>query len=96
MPRVRKAKRGEGNYPVFDRYSVVHGVVGGMMGLSGISFGTTFAASVLWELAEPTMKRNVPEIFPKSTIDTPQNKVGDTASLLFGWWLVKKAAEKKR
>ena len=68
----------------------MHGVVGGLMGAAGASGGQALIASVVWEAAEPTMKRSMPEYFPRSTIDTPQNKVGDTASMLFGWWLAKK------
>jgi len=60
------------------------------MGAAGASGGQALIASLVWEAAEPTMKRSMPEYFPRSTIDTPLNKVGDTASMLFGWWLAKK------
>jgi len=92
MTPTRKARHGEKNYPAFDRYSLVHAVVGGLMGAAGASAGQALIASIVWEAAEPAAKRGMPELFPRSTIDTTQNKVGDTASLLFGWWLAKKEA----
>lgn len=86
----RRARKGEHNYPMFDRYSIVHGVVGGMMGLYGVSKGTAFLTSIAWEAAEPSLKAKAPSLFPRSTYDTAQNKVGDTISLMAGWWLARK------
>ena len=60
------------------------------MGAAGASAGQALITSIVWEAAEPVAKRAMPGMFPRSTIDTPQNKVGDTASLLFGWWLANK------
>lgn len=90
---MHKARPGEKNYPIADRYSALHVVVGGLMGAAEASFGTTLMASILWEAAEPSLKRTMPDLFPKSSIDSPQNKIGDTAAVLFGWWLAKRDAK---
>lgn len=40
-----------------------------------------------WEVVEPTLKRQLPGVFPKNTIDSFQNKAGDTAYWMMGWLL---------
>lgn len=74
---------------MFDRYSKYHGFMGAMLGLAGASAPQALAVSLAWELLEPSIKRTWPQVFPKQSLDTPQNKFGDSASWMGGWLAVK-------
>ena len=56
------------------------------MGAAGAGLAPTLAVSLLWELAEPSLKASYPASFPSATRDTVANKVGDFASVGAGWW----------
>ena len=77
MKTVRKARKGERNYPALDRYSGLHAVTGAGMAMADASPSQAFLVSVAWEMLEPQLKSSSPSMFPKSTIDSPQNKIGD-------------------
>jgi hypothetical protein len=84
---ARQARLGEINYPAFDRFSLAHGFVGAMLGIAGVSGPKALALTIAWELAEPTIKRQAPTIFPRQSLDTPANKLGDGAAWMAGWAL---------
>ncbi len=88
--RARRARPGEANYHAVDRFSLLHGAVGAVMGSAGAGIGTTMLASVVWETIEPDLKSRYPSVFPNSSLDSPANKVGDMASVALGWVLGRK------
>ena len=77
---ARRALPGETNYDVFDRWSLAHAFVGGVLQLSGLSIGQALVASVAWEAMEPGIKTTFPSIFPSQSLDSMQNKAGDIVS----------------
>lgn len=81
----RTARPGELNYAPFDRYSLVHGLVGFIAAWIGLSFWPTLGIAVAWEFAEHFLKNYFPAFFPHPTQDTLANSVGDILSTLFGW-----------
>ncbi len=91
----RTARPGEINYPPFDRYSPLHGLVGVAAGLIGLGFWPTFGIAVAWEIVEHVFKNLVPSVFAYPTQDTLANSVGDVLSALFGWALAT-AARRQR
>ncbi len=90
LESLRPAQPGDPNYPMFDRFTLAHGAVGAVLAGSGASFGTTLLVAVLWELVEPTLKAKYPKAFPAAKIDSPQNKIGDGAAVLAGWYAVRR------
>jgi len=81
----RTARPGEINYPPFDRYSPLHGLVGVAGGLIGLGFWPTLGIAVCWEIVEHIFKNLVPSVFAYPTQDTLANSVGDVLSALYGW-----------
>ncbi len=77
---------GEPNYEPLDAFSALHAAMGGIAGAAGAGLGPTLAVSLVWELAEPSLKRTYPASFPSASRDTLANKVGDFASVGAGWW----------
>lgn len=55
-----------------------------------------FLATIVWEASEPQLKARMPRAFPRSTRDTLQNKIGDSAALLAAYYAVRKAAQEKK
>ena len=49
-----------------------------------------FAATLVWEAAEPQMKARMPEVFPHSTRDTLQNKIGDRVAFMAAYYATRK------
>ncbi len=83
------ARVGQPNSRLFDRYSLVHAVVGASLGLGGAKPSTALVVSLVWELSEPTLKATKPKIFPKSTRDRATNKIGDMISLVGAYYLLR-------
>lgn len=80
-----RARPGEDNYPLFDRWSLGHVGKGAFLRSSGVGAGATFAIAVAWEVLERPLKDCFPALFPESSQDTLQNMVGDVISTLSGW-----------
>ena len=87
MIAQRTAGPGEINYAAFDRYSLAHGLIGIAAAMMGLSFWSTLAIAVGWEIAEHILKNVVPSLFSYATQDTLINSVGDVLSSLVGWAL---------
>jgi hypothetical protein len=81
----RRAREGEINYPAFDRFAWAHAFMGGMLAIGGVPAWAALGASVTWELLEPTVKQNYPTIFPRQSLDTTANKIGDSTAWMAGW-----------
>lgn len=91
MALPRRARKGESNYGLVDKYTTVHATVGACMGLADAPPWMAFVATIVWESAEPQLKREYADLFPRSTIDTPENKIGDSLALLASYYAVRKA-----
>ena len=65
------------------------------MALVGASPGAAFLATIVWEAVEPQLKARSPQAFPKSTLDTPQNKLGDTRVFMAAYYAARKKFSKK-
>lgn len=79
-----------------DKYTIVHATVGAMMGMGGAPPWAAFLGTLLWESAEPQLKATMPEVFPRSTLDTPQNKLGDSASMLLAYYIAANLRRERR
>jgi len=86
MKAVRRAKKGERNYPAIDRYSGLHALTGAGIAMAKASPSQAFLVSVAWEIVEPQLKARSPSVFPKSTIDSPQNKIGDLVVFMAAYY----------
>ena len=77
------------NRAMFDRFTLVHAATGAVLGRLGAPWWVALGVSVVWELAEPTLKRTRPyrDWFPVPSQDSLANTVGDTAGLMSGWYL---------
>ena len=82
------AKKDEVNYPLIDRFTLVHFIIGVGYGLLGLGFGWTLFLAIAWELIENPLKVHLPFIFPHGTADTLQNSVGDSLAVILGWALI--------
>ncbi len=95
MAVPRRARKGERNYPVLDKYSGVHAAAGVGMALGDAPPWAAFLTTIVWEAVEPQLKARSPEAFPKSTLDTPQNKLGDTIVFMAAYYAARKKFSKK-
>jgi hypothetical protein len=98
MAPQRIAGPGEINHRLFDPYSLVHGLVGVVALLVGLSFWQTLTVAVGWELVEHAAKNVVPGFFPHPTQDTLANSVGDVLSTMAAWtvaWTVSRAVHRR-
>ena len=95
MAAVRRARKGERNYPAVDRYSALHAAAGIGMALADAPPALAFMATIAWEAAEPQLKMKAPSVFPQSTLDSPQNKLGDSIVLLAAYYAARKKFESK-
>jgi hypothetical protein len=89
MRIVRKAHKGEPNYSVFDRYTLMHAGIGAALGAANVRPVVAFWSTVGWEMIEPVLKRTNPKVFPRSTIDTMGNKVGDSIAFMAAYYLLR-------
>lgn len=76
-----------GNQAIVDRFTLAHLAVGAVAREAGVSFAGTVVGAIAWEAFEPLVKRSIPRLFPRPTLDSPQNKIGDLAAFLGGWLL---------
>lgn len=79
------AREGEINYSLFDRFTLVHGLIGVSYALLGLSFLPALLLALAWELVENPLKTYVPRIFPNATRDTLRNALSDILAVLMGW-----------
>jgi hypothetical protein len=94
---ARRARPGEPNHGLVDRYTPWHVVWGGIMGMSGIvSWPVALGLSIAWEILEHPLKDHVPVLFPKSTQDTLANSAGDIAANMIGWSLGHRLLHRQR
>lgn len=77
------------NHRFFDRFSLVHAAVGAVAELSAIPAPVAIGASVLFEVAENPIKRNVSHIWPDNRPDGFENQLGDVASVAAGYYLAR-------
>ena len=66
------------------------------MALADAPPAAAFLTTIAWEVLEPQLKARAPKVFPKSTIDTPQNKVGDSIVFLAAYYAARKKFKKKK
>ena len=87
---TRTARPGEVNYPIVDRFTLVHAGFGALLSIVGASRNQALAVAIGWELLERTMKRTMPQIFPHSTQDTIPNMIGDAVANYLGYLAMEK------
>ena len=71
------AQNGEINYPLIDRFTFVHFMIGFGYAFLGFGLGPVLFLALAWELFENPLKVHLSFIFPHATADTLQNSVGD-------------------
>ncbi len=85
MPRQRRAKRGEINGDLVDRFTLLHFGTGvALGGLTGMPLWGVAIVAVGWELIENPLKDAAPEAFPNPTHDSIGNAVLDATAMLAG------------
>ncbi len=82
------AKTGEINYHMFDRFTLIHFMIGCAYGFMGLEFWLVLCLAIVWELIEDPLKFYFPRIFPHGTSDTIQNAVCDCIAVSLGWALI--------
>lgn len=87
---TRTARPGEVNYPVVDRFTLLHAGFGALLSILGASRNQTLAVAIGWELLERPLKRSMPQIFPNSTQDTIANMIGDAIAMKLGYLAMEK------
>ena len=80
-----------GNQPFADRFTLLHLASGFILARLNVSLPHAVALAVIFELAEPSIKENLPQIFPDPSQDSWVNKVGDVLAVALGWWLSKRS-----
>ena len=75
------------NQKVVDRFTLGHVVLGFLADRVDLKPGTTLALSVGWEIIEPWLKVRYPQIFPHASVDSWQNKLGDVAGVMGGYFV---------
>ena len=87
---TRTARPGEVNYPVVDRFTLIHAGFGALLSIMGASRNQALAVAIGWELIERPLKRTMPQIFPHSTQDTIPNMAGDAIANYLGYLAMEK------
>jgi len=72
------------NVAPIDRYTSAHAGMGVLLARVGVPWWGALLASVGWELAENSLKKARPELFPYSSIDSFWNAAMDTAGVMAG------------
>lgn len=80
-----RAKDGEVNYDLFDRYTVAHFAAGIGLGVARLKWWQALIFAVGWEIVETPLKRAIPGVFPYSSEDTLRNAAGDAIGMMAGW-----------
>ncbi|MEZ4846746.1 MAG: hypothetical protein R2877_07390 [Bdellovibrionota bacterium] len=58
------AKPGEINYVIFDRFTLVHFLIGCVYAYCRLKFWAVLALAIIWELVENPLKAAFPSLFP--------------------------------
>jgi len=81
----RKAKKGEINGDLFDRFTLAHFGVGvGLGGLTPMPLWGVALVAVGWEVIENPLKDAAPDAFPNPTHDSLGNSVVDAGAMMAG------------
>lgn len=81
----RQAAPGEINGDPVDRFTLVHGGAGALLGAIGAPWWLTLGVAIGWELIENPLKDAVPEAFPHASHDTVPNAIFDSLAMMAGW-----------
>lgn len=84
-----RAKPGEVNHDLVDRFTFVHATIGALYGVFGLGPTSALLLALAWEAIENPLKARVPAIFPHATRDTFRNAAGDVVAVMCGWGLVR-------
>lgn len=83
---VHPAEPGETNFVPVDRFTLLHGAAGYVMGRMGVPFHYAVVLGLLWEVVERKLKRIYPTYFPNPTQDSPVNMILDVLAVTAGAW----------
>ena len=70
-----------------DRFTLAHVLVGYAAHRVGLTQSQTLMLAIAWEILEPKLKEDHPEVFPHPTKDSTENKVIDVLATMLGWAL---------
>lgn len=79
------AHRGEINGEATDRFTLVHGAFGVIMGAIGVPMFAAVGVAIGWEFLERPLKDAFPQAFPHASQDRIPNAVCDAAAMITGW-----------
>ncbi len=72
-------------FPI-DAFTLLHYASGAGMKIVGFSATTALALAVLWEFAEPQLKKRYPSQFPHPSVDSFVNKYFDVIATMVGYY----------
>lgn len=75
------------NQGALDRFTLVHGAVGYLMGRLGVDWRAAIAGAVAFEAIEDGLKASMPGVFPHPEADSKINALADVAAFLGGYAL---------
>lgn len=81
---MRRARPGQVNGSLLDRFTLVHFAAGVLVGAAGVPWWGVLMLGIGWELVENPAKAVVPELFPNPTFDTATNAIGDLVAFVLG------------
>jgi hypothetical protein len=84
------AQPGAINYELVDRFTLVHGAVGFVLGAARLPLPYVALTAIAWELIERPLKAHHGHLFPRGSQDSFQNAAGDALAMLVGWFVQKK------
>ena len=70
-----------------DRFTLAHVLAGYAARRVGLTQPQTLMLAIAWEIIEPKLKENNPQVFPNPSKDTTENKVVDVLATMLGWAL---------
>lgn len=78
---------GSTNESALDFFTLAHTAFGFSMAKAGVKMDKTLALAIIWELAEPSLKKAMPEIFPDASGDSALNSITDIIAAGVGHFL---------
>lgn len=79
------SKTGEINHDFYDRYTLIHFLIGAVYGGLQLSIWVALALAIIWEVIENPLKVHLTIFFPNATKDTWLNSTGDVLAVMTGW-----------
>lgn len=79
------AKPGEINYSAFDRFTIVHFLIGSAYSYFNLPFLLVLFFAIGWEIIENPLKVKLHWLFPHGTADSFTNAASDTIAVILGW-----------